>query len=80
MDVDCGLRTSDVPSVTDVLETNACCPVQCVGANCRPTQRNVDNTTCDEVALRTVNATYNATCRFQLSTVRAFCRDATTVV
>ena len=64
-DVDCGLRESDVPSVTGILETPACCSIQCEDDDCLPRDER-----CTHVGLRTINATYNATCRFQVNTVR----------
>jgi len=66
IDVDCGLRTSDIPSVIGVLQSGSCCSVQCeVDGNCSlPADR------CAEVVLQTVNATHNATCRFLVNTVR----------
>jgi len=42
-----------------------CCSRQCDGDDCLDRQYR-----CAQVSLRTVNATYNATCRFQLNTVR----------
>jgi len=67
IDVDCGLRTSDIPSVIGVLQSGSCCSVQCeVDGNCSlPADR------CAEVVLQTVNATHNATCRFLVNTVRS---------
>jgi len=65
IDVDCGLTTDDVPSVLDVLNVPACCNMHCEGDDCLARQDR-----CAQVSLRTVNATYNATCRFQVSTVR----------
>jgi len=65
IDVDCGLRTSDIPSVTGILESPACCSMHCEGDDCVPGQDR-----CSQVTLHVTNATYNATCRFQVSTVR----------
>jgi len=71
IDVDCGLREDDVPSVMEIMESPACCSVDCDDDddddgdfNCPPIGDR-----CAQVALSTINATYNATCRFLLSTV-----------
>ena len=65
IDVDCGLREGDVPSVTDILESHACCSMECEGDDCTPREDR-----CSQVGLRTINATYNATCRFTVNIVR----------
>lgn len=68
IDVDCGLSTSALPSVTGILDTPACCSMQCEDEEddgCIPRGDR-----CTYVGLQTANATYNATCRFQVNTVR----------
>jgi len=67
IDVDCGLSTSDVPSVTGILESPACCSMHCEGDDCVPRQDR-----CSQVTLQVINATYDATCRFQVSTVSLY--------
>jgi len=64
-DVDCALTATDIPSVTGILETPACCSMQCEGDACIPRHER-----CAQVELQTVNAIYNAVCRFQVNTVR----------
>ena len=65
IDVDCGLSVTDIPSVTGTLETPACCSTQCEDDDCIPRDQR-----CAQMRLRTINATYNAVCRFQVNTVR----------
>ena len=64
IDVDCSLSASAVPSVIGIVESPACCSVQCESDVC------VRQNRCSQVTLQVTNATYNATCRFQVSTVR----------
>jgi len=64
IDVDCSLSIHDVPSVTGFKESPACCSMHCEGDECVARQDR-----CARVVLRTINATYNATCRFQASSV-----------
>jgi len=66
IDVDCGLRESDIPSVSSVLDTPACCSMQCEGDDdCIPREDR-----CAQVSLQTINAVYDARCRFQVKPVR----------
>ena len=65
IDVDCGLRTSDIPSVIGVLQSGSCCSVRCeLGGNC-----SLPADSCAGVPLQTVKATHNSTCRFTVNTV-----------
>jgi len=66
IDVDCGVSRGVRPKVTDILESPACCSMECEGDECPPREDR-----CSQVGLRTINAIYNATCRFQVNTVRA---------
>ena len=70
VDIDCGLREGDVPSVVEILESPACCYMDCDDDD------DDDDDSCPAAAVRcsqvgliSSNATYNATCRFALSTV-----------
>jgi len=65
IDVDCGVSRGVRPDVTDILESPACCSIECEGDDCPPREDR-----CSQVGLRTINATYNATCRLQVNTVR----------
>ena len=70
VDIDCGLREGDVPSVRRILESPACCYMDCDDDN-----DDGDDSCpaaavrCSQVGLSVVNAIYNATCRFVPSTV-----------
>ena len=75
VDIDCGLREGDVPSVMRILESPACCYMDCDDDDDNDNDSDNDDTCpatsvrCSRVGLITVNATYNAICRFVLSTV-----------
>ena len=71
IDVDCGLREGDVPSVMKVLESPACCYMDCDDDESDDDDDSCPVTAvrCSQVGLITVNATYNATCQFALNTV-----------
>ena len=68
IDVDCGLREGDVPSVMKVLESPACCYMDCDDNESDDDDESCPVTAvrCSQVSLNTVNATYNATCQFAL--------------
>jgi len=73
IDVDCKLREGDVPSVMKVLESPACCSMDC---DDNESDDDDDDDSCPATAVRcsqvgliTVNATYNATCQFAVNTV-----------
>ena len=72
VDVDCGLRDSDVPDVTGILESPSCCSVDCEDDDCLTSEGGG----CNEVVLSTVNAVYNATCRLQVNTVTNNCQQS----
>ena len=74
IDVDCGLREGDVPSVMRILESPACCYMDCddnVSHNDDDDDDSCPATAvrCSQVGLSTINATYNATCKFVSETV-----------
>jgi len=72
IDVDCGLREGDIPSVMRILESPACCYMDCddnVSVDDDDDSCPATAVRCSQVGLSTVNATYNAMCRFALNTV-----------
>ena len=71
IDIDCGLREGDVPSVMKILESPACCSMDCDDDDIDGDDDSCPATAvrCSQVGLITVNATYNATCQFALNTV-----------
>jgi len=74
IDVDCGLRDGDVPLVIKILDSPACCSMDCDDNESDNDDDDDDSCPatampCSQVGLITVNATYNATCQFVSDTV-----------